>query len=159
MNRPLLVTVGCSFLLLFGCRKEAQPKPQPPAPAATESAQIVDTDDLPGAARPVTLSQADNGKHIAVRVGRKIVVTLDGNPTTGYAWVTASVEGDSVRQVGKVEYQPDQQDEPRIGGGGKFTVTFEAVRAGDARVTLEYRRPWEKDEPPAETLKFAAEVR
>jgi predicted secreted protein len=110
----------------------------------------------------VLVSASDAGKTRQVSRTDIIVIDLEGNPTTGYAWVLESIDGQAVRQVGSIKYIPpkDEPDdpEPRPGRGGTFHATFEAVKVGKATVTLAYRRPWEKDAKPAKTFTVTFDV-
>jgi inhibitor of cysteine peptidase len=38
------------------------------------------------------------------------------------------------------------------GSGGSETVRFTATAAGTTKLVLDYRRPWETDVPPVETV-------
>jgi predicted secreted protein len=43
-----------------------------------------------------------------------------------------------------------------VGSGGIFAFEFEAIAAGRTELRLDYRRPWEKSRPPAQS--FAVSV-
>jgi inhibitor of cysteine peptidase len=105
------------------------------------------------------LTASDNGKTITAQVGQQITVTLKGNPTTGYLWSVAGVSSNTVGQVGEVEYKRDEVGKGVVGSGGVFVATFKAVKPGPTTVRMEYRRPWEKDTPPAETFAVMLDVK
>ena len=99
---------------------------------------------------PVSLTEQDSGKSIEISVGQPILVRLASNPTTGYSW---SVQGNPAPlEVVKSDYDPDPQGKSRVGAGGVQTVQLIAKSAGKAQLKLYYRRPWEKDVPPASTF-------
>ncbi|MCK4623926.1 MAG: protease inhibitor I42 family protein, partial [Phycisphaerae bacterium] len=117
----------------------------------------------PGSAAALELDESHNGKTVSAVVGQEIVIRLKGNATTGYSWVVGKIEGDALGQVGKVKYVSD--DPPRlvpgrgrrimrhrVGGGGKYVFTFRATKAGTAKLSLEYKRGWEKNKPAARTF-------
>jgi inhibitor of cysteine peptidase len=104
----------------------------------------------------VKITSADNGKTIKTTAGKKIEVSLKGNPTTGFNWQMAELKGESIKADGKGEYIPDKTDPPRVGSGGTFVFKFIAVKSGKTTLKFEYLRPWEKDKPPAE--KFSVNV-
>ncbi len=117
----------------------------------------------PAYLRALELDESANGKTVSATVGQNIIIRLKGNATTGYSWVVGKNEGDVLGQVGKVKYVSDQPPMPvggrgrkimrhRVGGGGKYVFTFTAKKAGKAKLSLEYKRGWEKNKPPAKTF-------
>ncbi len=119
---------------------------------------------------PLKLDESFNGKTVSATVGQEIIIRLKGNATTGYSWVVGKIEGDALGQVGKVKYVSDQPPMPapgrgrglmmhRVGGGGKYVFTFTATKAGTAKLTLEYRRGWEKNKPAAKTFTLNVKVK
>jgi len=116
---------------------------------------------LAGQAGPkdIVLDKQANGKTVTVAKGQRIVIRLAGNPTTGYSWALAKLEGDAVEQVGKVQYEPKRVPRGIVGSGGTFRFTFKAVKLGKATLRLAYRRPWEKKKPPAETFTLTVQVK
>ena len=116
------------------------------------------------------LDESSNGKTASAVVGQEIIIRLKGNATTGYSWVVGKIEGDALGQVGKVKYVSDQPPMPagggdrrlmrhKVGGGGKYVFTFRATKAGTAKLTLEYKRLWEKGKPPAKTFTLTVNVK
>lgn len=102
--------------------------------------------------KPLALTEADNGKTHPVKVGQAIVVSLNGNITTGYSWDMDKTDGTSVVPVGEIEYRQNAQPEGMVGGGGVFQAKFKARQPGKTTIKLKYWRPWEKDEEPADTF-------
>jgi len=101
----------------------------------------------------LALEAEDNGTEITLQKGQVLVITLPGNPSTGYSWVLADPEGAIVRQVGEPEFKADSE---LVGAPGALTLRFEAMEAGEMDLTLEYQRPWETEVEPLET--FTAHV-
>jgi len=91
------------------------------------------------------LTEADNGKQVAVKSGDVIVATLESNPTTGFSWQLTEMDNAVLKQVGEVKYESDGRNIP--GAGGTETFRFEAVSAGEVNLTLWYIRPWESVQP------------
>jgi inhibitor of cysteine peptidase len=104
------------------------------------------------------LTDADDGKKVAVAVGEYLVISLSGNPTTGYSWKSAAPPGDALKPVGEPEYAQTPGRAGMVGVGGTFVFKFKAVKPGKAEVKLAYARPWEKDKPPAKTFAVPVEV-
>jgi len=111
------------------------------------------------AAKPIALDKSANGRTVTPAPGQQVVISLKGNPTTGYSWSCGKIEGDAVAAVGKIKYVTDQSGPRRMGAGGTFVATFKAAKIGKSKITLEYKRPWEKDKPPAETFTVTVEVK
>jgi len=107
---------------------------------------------------PLELKLADSGKVHRVALGQRIHVRLAGNITTGYSWSVERIEGDAVRQEGKVAYKPTATGRPRVGGGGTFEATFKAVKLGRGHLRMGYRRPWEKGKAPIKVFEGIFDV-
>ncbi|MCE5324880.1 MAG: protease inhibitor I42 family protein [Planctomycetaceae bacterium] len=156
-------TSSGAFKLCHAC-SDKQGKCQaclaPLAAATQPAAQAADKSAGKSAEKPAALMVLDdqNGKSVELVVGQSVVIRLKGNMTTGFAWHLGKVEGDAAKLLGKIEYEPDPA-RGRVGSGGTFVTTFEAVKVGQATVVLEYKRPWEKDTPPAKTFKLTMQVK
>jgi len=101
------------------------------------------------AAGTQTLTEADNGKTIQLRNGEKLVVTLTGNPTTGYTWDPVLPADSIVKQIGQAEFTPESN---QVGSGGKVALTFQAVAPGQGPLQLVYHRPFESDVAPLQVF-------
>jgi predicted secreted protein len=89
----------------------------------------------------IQLTGADNGKAISVHVGDTLVVTLAGNPTTGYQWMQAPTEGSTndtmlIQQQGEPQFVPSSS---AAGASGDVSLTFQAVAAGKTTLALVYQ--------------------
>ena len=99
----------------------------------------------------------DAGHEMQLKKGQSLVVTLEGNPTTGYSWeVTEPLDEQVLRQVGEPEFKAESD---LVGAGGVQILRFEAVNAGKFTLKLVYRRSWEKDVEPLETYSIQVVVR
>ncbi|HEX9046272.1 MAG TPA: protease inhibitor I42 family protein [Verrucomicrobiae bacterium] len=104
-----------------------------------------------------TVTERDNGRDVQVAVGHVLVVKLPGNATTGYRWTASKTATESIlQQLGDSTYAPDMAPPGMVGVGGTETFQFEARKAGQETLRLEYVRSWEKGVPPART--FAVNV-
>ncbi len=105
---------------------------------------------------PKKLTKADNGRQLEVQQGDRFVVTLAGNPTTGYQWKVASVDTAIAKQIGAAQFEPAST---AVGAGGILTLQFQAVGAGQTKLTLVYQRPFDKQTPPAQTFEVTVVVK
>ena len=111
------------------------------------------------AASPVsgpTLTEQDAGHTVEVRPGGLLDVTLDGNPTTGYQWEVDSVDSAVLKQVGEPTFKADST---AVGSGGKVTLHFQGIAAGQTTLKLIYHRSFEKNVPPAKTFEVTVTVK
>lgn len=106
----------------------------------------------------LNVTDADDGKTVSARDAKAVEVRLSGNPTTGYSWFVAKVDGPALRPSGEVRYEKGAAAAGRVGAGGTFVAAFDVAEPGKATVVMEYRRPWEKDKPAAKTFTVTVEV-
>ena len=85
----------------------------------------------------------------------ELVVALQGNPGTGYAWEVLPADVAVLEQVGEWEFEPQSN---LAGAPGTMTLRFRAVEAGQQVLQLVYRRPWETDVPPLDTFEVTVIV-
>lgn len=81
---------------------------------------------------------------IVVSVGEKFEIDLESNATTGYSWQGNEVYDEEMLQLVNSQYLPAQTD--RVGAGGKQVYLFQALKAGNTKVNLTYKRSWETTE-------------
>jgi len=86
-----------------------------------------------------------------------VAVQIAGNPTTGYSWQIASIDGIAVRKFHDICYKPHRPGLP--GAPGVFVATFRAVSPGTSTINMQYVRPWEKNTPPAKTFTVTINVK
>jgi len=109
-----------------------------------------------GASTEVKLDAGDDGSQVELNAGQTLVVSLEGNPTTGFTWEAVELDEQVLRQVGEAEFKPETD---AIGAGGVQTLRFETVNSGQTTLNLVYLRPWEEDVEPAETFSVQVIVR
>jgi inhibitor of cysteine peptidase len=81
--------------------------------------------------------------------GKEFTVRLDSNRTTGYHWRPVEPLDERIIRINRSEYIPF--DTIGAGAGGEESWTFSAVGKGEAKVVMEYMRPWEKGVPALKT--------
>jgi uncharacterized repeat protein (TIGR01451 family) len=95
----------------------------------------------------VSLDEADNGGTIDLRGDQELVIDLEGNLSTGYAWEVASVDDAVLQRVGQFEFEHYSDV---VGSAGRQTLRFRAAGEGQTDLVLAYRRSWE-DAAPVKT--------
>jgi Predicted secreted protein len=108
-------------------------------------------------AKPVNLTSADKGSQVSVKVGDQIVISLDGNPSTGFTWEAQELDTAIFQQVGEAAFESSNPG--LVGAGGTLTLTFKALKAGTASLELVYLRPWETGVAPLDTFSVAVTVK
>ena len=101
----------------------------------------------------VVATREQNGRRVVLETGEKLVVELDGNPTTGYQWTVAQIEPAFLRDLGSA-YEADSS---ALGSGGTYTFRFEALQPGTTELVLAYRRAWETT-PDDETYSLSVDI-
>ena len=96
---------------------------------------------------------ADGAELKVLAVGQELLISLPGNPSTGFSWTTEHVPA-FLEQIGEEEYFSDKPPGNMVGGGGTFRWRFLAKEKGTDTLRFVYRRPWEKGTPPADTAEY-----
>jgi len=113
----------------------------------------------PKAGAAIHVTVADAGKTVRVPVGGTFAVELVGVPTAGYLWKPVSTPP-FLKETGTTGGPTSEaQKQPGFAGGNHWEVTiFTAERAGSGVLKFEQRRPWETNEPPADTFTVTIEA-
>jgi inhibitor of cysteine peptidase len=135
-----LVTGSTSVGL--ACLKTSDPQAPP---GGLFRVQVVVKDSvLP---RGLLLEEPDGGSDIFLVQGDLLQVKLPSTPSTGYSWAIAGNAPSVLRPAGDAKFDPPAKGSP--GAAGTQTFEFRVVGGGGAFLDLVYRRPSEKDAPPA----------
>jgi inhibitor of cysteine peptidase len=105
----------------------------------------------------LAVGEGDAGKTLTVAKGGEVMVTLAGNPTTGYAWALLTGNEAVLKSAGAPVYTAAAPPAGLVGSGGVFVFKFQAVAAGTVALEFVYQRPWEKDVVAAKT--FSVRIR
>jgi inhibitor of cysteine peptidase len=97
-----------------------------------------------------SLTEADNERTVALRVGESVRLTLPENATTGYRWAIDRLDRDVVEEAGS-EAQPSGG---AIGSAGNVTFDFRAKKAGGSEIALKYWRHFEGDASIVKRFRF-----
>ena len=105
----------------------------------------------------VVLTEKDSGKTIDLRTGDYLEIHQEANPSTGYLW-SSSTPNDYIMRLLLDEYSGKKQDRNMVGAPVYKIFRYGAVGPGETGIRLEYRRPWEKNHPPARTFDILIRV-
>ncbi|MBQ5666441.1 MAG: protease inhibitor I42 family protein [Akkermansia sp.] len=109
------------------------------------------------AALPVLAADAKPAAPLNLRVGQKVSLVLDGNPTTGYIWqLKPALPAGSPVQVELSLVR--NEEENCCGFPTPTTLTMTGVKPGTQLVRVVYARPWEKGKAPVQEKRFAVTV-
>jgi len=109
------------------------------------------------AGRTVQVNDADNGSTVELKTGDTLIITLEGNPTTGYQWELVPSQDGGMQLQGEPEYVAAKTK--LVGSGGVYHFTFRAENKGSTRIVLKYYRSFEPaDTPPISTYSLNISV-
>ncbi len=95
---------------------------------------------------------------VDVAVGDVLVVRLQGNASTGYAWERVDEDHGVLVQLRASAPVAKPEHPPMIGAPTTAVWRFRAERAGATELTLVYRQPWRRDAPPAREMRWRVKV-
>ncbi len=104
----------------------------------------------------VTVTQKDDGTKIKLSRGDTLLVKLEMQAGTGFLWEVAKVDKDKLKQEGK--HEVEKPDKKVVGGKATQVYRFKAMATGASDLELHYKRPFEKDKPPAKTFKVTVVI-
>jgi predicted secreted protein len=73
-----------------------------------------------------------------VEVGKKFIISIESNPTTGYSW-----EESHDKDFIDLKEERYIRTSMACGGGGIAQFTFVPLKSGVTEISFRYRRPWE----------------
>ena len=104
---------------------------------------VIATCLLAGCVGGVT-TYTDSGQTIDIGVNQEFVIAIGANPTTGYDWEVSLDE--TILELVEKTYKPGEEaEEGVVGAGGVDYFRFKALKAGEAEITLVYKRSWEEE--------------
>jgi predicted secreted protein len=89
------------------------------------------------------LDEAQEGRELAPRLEDEIHVVLEETPSTGFVWTIADGDASALELVDDVFEELDD-DPDVVGSSGLRRLRFRVATAGDFRLRLEKRRPWQQ---------------
>ena len=112
----------------------------------------------------VTLTIQDAGKKIPLRPGEYALISLKENASTGYSWfflLDTGKRGPQPKHGLAVELAGERFLPPKImmpGVSGVHELMVRAVRPGTVCVVGRCIRSWEKNQEPAQTVRYCFDV-
>ncbi len=98
--------------------------------------------------RKIRLEDVTQDSYIPVKIGQKVLIEIEGNPTTDYIWILSNpnhlrkVKSLNLDEKNSAEYY---SGENLIGSGGFYHFKFEAVEIGNDVLIFKYQRPWDNE--------------
>jgi predicted secreted protein len=89
---------------------------------------------------------------------KEFTIRLSSNRTTGFQWRPADPIDEKIVKLVHSEYFPFERA-GAVGVGGEDVLTFLGVGRGDTEISMEYVRPWEKNQPAAKTATIKVTVK
>lgn len=99
----------------------------------------------------------DSTQQVEVGIDGEFIVALTSNPTTGYSW-QESHDAASLNLVEK-SYQQNEASKGLAGAGGTDYFRYRALKSGDTKITLVYKRPWEQASLADKTQEFSVRIK
>jgi len=97
-----------------------------------------ETEPASGPPQVVEVTAEDAGTTVELLPDDEVVVTLESNITTGFAWTLSRTPGAEVLELVDSTYVQPETD--LVGAGGEEVWTFRAVGAGTTHLELSYER-------------------
>ena len=108
-------------------------------------------------ARPLVVTESDNGKPISLASNGEFLLHLVSNPTTGFRWQWQP-ELPAAISCKELPFASSNSDSGIVGAPGEQQWLCRVAAAGSYTIALDYRRSWEKV-PAARRFSLTLQVR
>ncbi len=98
-------------------------------------------------AATTVLVEHDRACPVRLQGGQTLIVNLPSDPTTGFRWQVEQSAATVLDSLGPEVFRSAANGV--VGGEGVSSWRFQAARAGEDRLRLTYRQPWEPGAEPA----------
>lgn len=75
-----------------------------------------------------------------VKLNQTFTISEFSNPSTGYFWIWANQDSNSIVKLVNKKYISDKNPGRKVGVGGKMLFTFKAIKKGTQTIQLKYSR-------------------
>jgi len=103
----------------------------------------------------IQLSSKDNNSVVKAHVNDTIIITLDGNATTGYQWKIDSMDEKLIQNINS-GFLKNNTTAP--GAAGRQYFAFKPIQNGSSKISLKYLRNWQGDADATKRFDVAVEV-
>ena len=86
----------------------------------------------------------DSGQAISIGVNQEFIICLGSNPTTGYGWQESYDEA-ILKLMEKTYELSEEAKEGVVGAGGVDFFRFRALKTGQTKISVIYKRLWEEE--------------
>ena len=110
---------------------------------------------------PSTLTLETEARYcdpLVLHEGQDFNLNLPSNPTTGFRWMMRETAAPQLKLLGPEVYSTPEEAGV-VGSAGVSTWRFRAVSRGEAKLVLDYRRPWENGVAAAKSFVCKISVR
>ncbi|MFC1875154.1 protease inhibitor I42 family protein [Chloroflexota bacterium] len=92
--------------------------------------------------------QAYTDPEVTIDIGANdefvVLIALESNQTTGYSW-EASYNETRLELVEETYELGEYAEQGLVGAGGTELFRFKALKSGEAKITMDYKRSWETE--------------
>ena len=110
-----------------------------------------------GCEEEFTVTEADAGGEVRLRLSGVLTVKLEATPGTGYAWHLPGDSPEKLEPLGETVFEPKEKERV-VGGPEVQLLRFKAIERGTTTLELHYMRPWEKGRKPEKTYRMTIHI-
>lgn len=143
-------------VLLAACGQQQEPPAAPATSSPPTAAQSASAERAPAAqprAATVTITDADDGRAVALQRGQVVELRLRADRTAGFTWIPVQNVLPVMNTDGVPLYESAGDD-----SAGTEIWRFIALEPGHAHLVFEYRRPFEPGAPPQKSITLHFDV-
>ncbi|QQS28310.1 MAG: protease inhibitor I42 family protein [Sphingobacteriales bacterium] len=114
--------------------------------------------ELPDTALMSNLFTLEHTGQVAkLKVGDTLNLLLKSNPTTGYSWKIVQLDSLTLQNTGE-KYIPYSTEPNITGSGGNQWYSFKTIKHGNTKISIVYKRPWEKQTTDLPSFELDLEI-
>lgn len=143
-------------VLLAACGQQQEPPAAPVTSSPPAAAPSSSAEQAPAAqprAATVTITDADDGRAVALQRGQVVELRLKADRAAGFTWIPVQNVLPVMNTDGVPLYESEGDD-----AAGTEIWRFVALEPGHAHLVFEYRRPVEPGTPPQKSVTLHFDV-